>query len=87
MGANGERSIQQEYALIGPTGKVPAFGYRNAQVVLNLLENVLEGRREGHPVVHREAQAVRLSRSVVRVLSDDHHLCLVERAEIEGIEN
>ena len=30
---------------------------------------------------------MRLSRSVVRVLPDDHHLRLVERAEVEGIEN
>jgi hypothetical protein len=55
MGADGKGSIQQEHALIGPPGEVSAFRYGNAQVVLNFLEDVLEGRREGHPVVHREA--------------------------------
>ena len=87
MGAYGQRGVQQKHALVCPTGKVTAFGYRNAQVVLNLLEDVLEGRRKCHPVVHREAQAVRLPRSVVRVLPDDHHLRLVERTKVEGIED
>ena len=87
MGAYGQGSVQQEHTLVCPTGEVTAFGYGNAQVVLNLLEDVLEGRREGHSVVYREAQAVRLSRSVVRVLPDDHHLRLVERTKVEGIEN
>ena len=86
MGADGEGGVQQKYTLIGPTGKVSAFGYGDAQVVLNFLEDVLEGRREGYSVVHREAKAMRLSRPVIRVLPDDDYLGLVERTEVEGIE-
>ena len=36
---------------------------------------------------HTETQAVRLARSVVRVLAQDHYAYLVERGALEGIEN
>ena len=40
-----------------------------------------------HTVLHRKTQSVGLPRLMIRVLSDNHHLHLVERAEVEGIEN
>ena len=57
------------------------------QVVSNLLEDVEQRGRHGHPFGHREAQSHGLSGLMVGVLPDDHHLHLVEGAEVEGVED
>ena len=87
MGTDGERGIEQEHPLVGPTGEVSARRDVDAQVALDFLEDVLKGRREGHAVVHGETESVCLSGTVVRVLPNNHHLSLMERTEVEGIEN
>ena len=87
VGTYRQRSVQQQHALLCPARQVARGRNRCAEVGLYLLEDVLQRRREHHPVLHREAQPVGLSRLVVRVLSDDHHFRLVEWAEVEGVEN
>ena len=87
MGTDGECGIEQEHPLVGPTGEVSARRDVDAQVALDFLEDVLKGRREGHALVHGETESVCLSGTVVRVLSDNHHFGLMERTEIEGVED
>lgn len=86
MGAYGQRSVQQEDALLCPAGQVAAGGHVGADVTFDFLENVDQRGRKGYAVVHRKAEAVGLSRAMVRVLPDDDHLYAVEGAEVEGIE-
>ena len=87
MCSNGQGGVEQQYALFCPTCQIPTQRNGCSKVVLYLLEDVLQRRRKHHPVVHRETQAVGLSWFMIRILSDNHHLHLVERTEIEGIED
>ena len=82
-----QRGIEQEDALVGPSGKVAGLRERDMKVPLNLLEDIDERRRKLHPVIHGETEPVRLSVPMVRVLTDDDHLHLVERALVESVEN
>ena len=61
----------------------PWSGRGDAEVALDLLEDVVQRRRHRHARRHREAQAVRLAGAVVRVLAEDHHLHRVERRRVE----
>ena len=86
MGTHGKGGVQQQYALVGPTGEVTACGDGGTQVGLYLLEDVLQGRREGDTVVHREAKSVCLSGTMIGILPDNDYLCSVERTKVESIE-
>lgn len=85
MSANGKRCIQQQYALLGPTGKIARCGDRCTKVGLNLLEDILQRGRKLDTVLNRETQAVCLSWLVIGILTDNHHLHLVERTQVKGI--
>ena len=87
VGPHRERGVEQQHALARPALQVAAGGHGSAHVLLYLLEDVLQRGREGHAVLHREAQAVSLAGLVVGVLADDDHLHLVEGAQVEGIED
>ena len=87
MSAYCQGGIEHQYTLFRPTCQVAAGRYGLAQVSLYFLENVLQGGREGNPVVYREAQSVSLSRTVIGVLSDDDHFHPVKRTEVESIED
>lgn len=85
--AHGEGGIEQEHALGSPSSQTSARGHGYAEILLYLLEDIDQRRRKGNAVCHGEAQAFGLSRLMIGVLSDDHHLHLVERAEVEGVED
>ena len=87
MGTYRKSGVEQQYTLLSPTGQVARGRNRLAQVVLYLLEDVLQRRRKRHSVGNGEAQSLRLTRFVVRVLTYYHHLHLVERTQIEGVED
>lgn len=80
-------ALSSNTPLACPAGEVAALRYGNTQVALDLLENILERRGEGHVVVDREAESVSLIGFVVGVLSQNHHLHPVEGAGIECGEN
>ena len=86
MSANGKRCIKQQHALLGPTGKIARCGDRRTKVGLNLLEDILQRGRKLDTVLNRETQSVCLSWLVIRILTDNHHLHLVERTQVKGIE-
>ena len=87
MGAHGEGGVEQQHALPGPSREVARLWHRRAEVIANLLEYVLQRRRKRHTIVHGEAQPVGLPRLMLGVLPYYHHLNLVERTEIEGVED
>ena len=81
-----QRGIQKQHPLFSPARQIAGSGDGCPKVGLYLLEDVLQGRGKLDAVLHREAQPVGLTRFVIRILSDDHHLHLVERTQVEGIE-
>ena len=85
--AYGEHRVEQQHPLLGPAVKVAARGVGRPRVVAHLLEDVLQRRREGDAVAHREAEPVGLPRTVVGVLPDDDHLEPLEGALVEGAED
>lgn len=87
MGADGEARIQEEDSLVRPVFKIAALRNGNSQIVVQFLEDVYERRGRFDAVGNREAQPVGLSRVVVRVLSDDDRLDLIDGAFVEGGEN
>ena len=87
MSTHRQSGIKQQHALLCPTPETAIGRYRPAQISLYLLEDINKRGRRHHPFLHREAQSFSLSRLMIRVLSYYHHLHLVERTEVEGIEN
>ena len=87
VGSHGQRGVEQQHPLLGPSCQVAIGGHVGPQVVSNLLEDVEQRGRHGHPFGHREAQSHGLSGLMVGVLPDDHHLHLVEGTEVEGVED
>ena len=87
MGADSQRRVEQQYALVCPAQQVAARGHRLAEVALDFLEDIQKRRRVRHTVLHREAESMRLPRFVIRVLPEDDDLHLVERTVGKGVED
>ena len=87
MRSDGERRVQQEHPLSGPTSQASCRRYGTSQVIMDFFEYVLQRRREGCPVCHGEAQAFRLTRFMIGILSQQDHLHLFKGTKVEGIED
>ena len=87
MGTYGECGVEQQHALPGPALQIARLGYGGTEVLLYLLEDVLQGWREGYAVLDGEGESVSLARLMVRVLPYDDDLDLLERTQVEGIED
>jgi hypothetical protein len=59
------------------------IGDRQAEVGMKFAMNVSQRRWNLHPVAHGKTQPVRLARSVVRVLTEHHHLDVGQRCELQ----
>jgi len=70
-----------------PAFQVAVGRRRDAEIVVEFLENVHEGGRRLDSERHREAKSVGLARIVVRVLSDDDGLDFIDGAKVECGEN
>ena len=86
-GTHRQRGVEQQHPFPRPLLEVARTRHGHAEVVVQLLEDVLQAGREGHAIGHREREAVGLSRTVVRVLAQDDHLHLVERREVESVKD
>ena len=89
-----QHRIQQQHALPRPrrqttvtrlqmSVRAPARNGRIGHVGIDLLKDVQQRRRFFDARLHREAQAVRLIRTVIRILADDHDANVFERRQIE----
>ena len=87
MGTYRECGIEQQHSLLCPTGEIARKGERHTQIILQFLEDIDQRGRELYPIVDREAESVRLPRTMIGVLPDDDHLHPVKRTEVESIEN
>lgn len=87
MGTYGQRGIEQQDPLLGPARQITCLRKGRAQIILNLLEDILQRWRKLYPVLNGETQSMCLSRLMIRVLSDDDHLHLVKGTQVESIED
>ncbi|MNV09210.1 hypothetical protein D3C71_996990 [compost metagenome] len=84
---DGHGGVEHQHALIGPALQVTMVGDVDVQVALELFIDVHQRRWRRHAGLHREAQTVGLARAVIGILTEDHHLDLVQRRGIERVEN
>ena len=63
------------------------IGPRDAEVVFDFREDVLQRGRHRHAGAHRKAQTVGLARPVIRILAQDHHFHRIERRGIHRRKN
>ena len=79
MCPDGECGVEQQYSLVSPAAQV-AIGNGNvdAKIAVDLLDDIDQRRRHSDAVGYAEAKTHGLSGLMVRVLSKDNHLDLVE---------
>ena len=86
-GAHRQRGVEQQHPFPRPLLEVARTRHGHAEVIVQLFEDVLKAWWERHAIGHRKREAVSLSWAMVRVLTQDDHLHLVERREVEGIKD
>ena len=67
--AHRQRGIQQQHSFPRPLFEVARTRHGHAKVVVQLFKDVLEAGRERHTVRHRERKAVRLSGTMIGILT------------------
>ncbi|MPN26719.1 hypothetical protein SDC9_174144 [bioreactor metagenome] len=84
---HGEHCVEQQNPFIGPFFQVAMAGNRAAQVVVQLLINVLKRWRHSNLWLYRKRKAVSLAFAVVRVLADDADLGIRVGREMKCVKN
>ena len=79
--------IQQQYAILRPVLQIPVSGKRHLVLILQLLVHIPQGRWDLHPVIHRKRHPMRLALTMIGILPQDHHLHILLRGLLEGLEN
>ena len=83
-----QRGVEKQNSLIRPSSQIPTSQrYVKSQVAVYLLDDIHQRRRHLHSLRDTEAESMRLPRLMIRVLSQNHHLHLVERGAVEGGED
>ena len=82
-----EGGVQQQNALISPGLEATVVRNIDVQVAFQLFVDVDQRWRRRHTRLHREAQAMRLIRSVIRVLAKDDHFHVIQRRGVQRIED
>src|SRR3989344_1404783 len=81
--AYGKCRVQEEYSLFCPMKQVRIGVRRPAQIARDFFKDILERRRCCNAFIYRETQAIRLTRSVIRILSENDRLHTIELTHIE----
>ena len=74
------------YEVVRPAFQVARTGNRSTQVIVYFFKYILQGRRLLDTFGHGKTKAVRLSGTVVRILSEDNDFRIVYRTMVECIE-
>ena len=77
-------SIEHQDSLFGPSGQISGSRNRGSQVIVDFFEDVLQGGRKRNTVIHGETETMSLSRTVIRILSDDNDFYFIVRAKIKS---
>ena len=79
----GEASIEQQHPLTCPRFERARQGKRDTEIPMQLLKDVAQAGRLRHAIGDRKCQAVGLPRSVVGVLSQNHHTNSLRRRQFQ----
>lgn len=81
---DGQNSVEHQHSLFRPAVEISTQRHGLTHIISHLLEDIAQRWRKIHSIIHREAQAIGLSVSVIGILTDNHHLQVIEWAFIEG---
>ena len=87
MCPNRKNGIQQKHSLIRPFFQISVVGNTAAQIIMQLLIDIHQGRRNLHLRFYGKTQPVGLTIVVIGILPQNHHLYLSKRCKIKCIEN
>ena len=87
MLADGQHRVEQQHALIRPRLEAAVVRHLAAEVRFQFLEDVEQGWRRLHAGQYGEREAMRLSRAMIRVLSEDDHLRVCIARIVKGVED
>jgi len=84
--ADSERCVQEENALLSPTGEITIFWTWDAEISLDFLKYIHEWWRISDSLLHRKRETVCLPRTMIRILPeyDDFYLlkgCFIQRCK------
>ena len=82
-----QHAVQKQYALFGPMFEEPMLRRSDPEIALQFLEDVDEAWRRPGSRRNGEAEAMRLSLTMIRILSQDDNTNLVKRSQNESIED
>ena len=86
-GTHRQRGVEEQHPFPRPFLKIARPRHRHAEVGIQLLEDILQTGRKRHAIRYGERKPVRLTRTMIWVLTQNHDLHFVERREVEGVEN
>ena len=86
VGPDCQDGIEKEHALSGPFDQVSVVGHITAQVVVELIEDIDQGRRRRAARADGEAHAVCLPLPVIGILPQNDNSYIGERCLVQGIE-
>ena len=87
MSADRQNRIEHHNALLRPLDQITVVRDVTPEIIVKLLVDIYEGRRDLNSRLHGKRESVSLPRLVVRVLSQNDHLHLIQRCKMEGIKN
>ena len=73
--------------MLCPRAQVPGQRDRQAQISVQLLEDVFQGRRRGNAGANTERKAIRLAWTMIRVLADNDHFDFVRRCSLQSLKD
>ncbi len=85
--SHGQDRIEKQYSLLGPRFQISTLRNFSSYIVADLFVNIYERWRRLHSIWHRKTQPMRLSFTMIRVLSQNHDLHLIERRQFKRIED
>ena len=87
MCSDRKTSVEQEYSLLGPSGKISTCGDRSTCLGLYLLKNIPQRRRKCNAITYGKAQSMSLTIAMIRVLAKNDYLYIIEGSLVKGIKN
>lgn len=82
--SNGEGGVEQQHATFCPGRQIPVCGNGDSQVGMEFLEDVHQRWWRWNVVLHGEAETMCLTRAMVRILPQYHHLRIGVRRAMKG---
>ncbi len=87
MSADGQDCVQKQDPLLGPGREAAVVRNQKTDIIMKFLVDILERRRDFHPLLYRETETMGLSRFVIWILPQDHNLDLGKRGQVESVED